>query len=172
MSVTLIMMIITIVVVLLMLIICWKRDFIIVNTCPREILFVESAEERYRLYARGLKGFCRNTRIALITYIVAFFVLSLAIDAVIIAVTQGGKWSVTGMKLTAIVSLVIPLTVVPLRYARYRKWMRVYLRQYLNDHGIPICENCGYDLRGQVDPRCPECGTAFDGKNAVDDKGQ
>ncbi len=25
-----------------------------------------------------------------------------------------------------------------------------------------ICIECGYDLRGQVVPRCPECGTAFD----------
>ena len=24
------------------------------------------------------------------------------------------------------------------------------------------CATCGYDLRGQVEPRCPECGTAFD----------
>ena len=24
------------------------------------------------------------------------------------------------------------------------------------------CLNCGYDLRGQVEPRCPECGTEFD----------
>ncbi len=24
------------------------------------------------------------------------------------------------------------------------------------------CVRCGYDLRGQVEPRCPECGTAFD----------
>ncbi|MCC7292964.1 MAG: hypothetical protein IT449_12955 [Phycisphaerales bacterium] len=24
------------------------------------------------------------------------------------------------------------------------------------------CRDCGYDLRGQVDPRCPECATPFD----------
>ena len=24
------------------------------------------------------------------------------------------------------------------------------------------CLNCGYDLRGQVEPRCPECGSEFD----------
>lgn len=29
----------------------------------------------------------------------------------------------------------------------------------LNNRGIPVCMNCGYDLRGQVEPRCPECGT-------------
>src|SRR5688500_1556337 len=24
------------------------------------------------------------------------------------------------------------------------------------------CGNCGYDLRGSAEPRCPECGMAFD----------
>ncbi|MHC4442141.1 MAG: hypothetical protein ACYTF1_01565 [Planctomycetota bacterium] len=35
------------------------------------------------------------------------------------------------------------------------------LRRQLNEMGIPICVNCGYDLRGQKDNRCPECGTTF-----------
>ncbi len=28
--------------------------------------------------------------------------------------------------------------------------------------GHPLCANCGYDLVGLTDPRCPECGTPFD----------
>jgi hypothetical protein len=28
--------------------------------------------------------------------------------------------------------------------------------------GARTCATCGYDLRGQVEPRCPECGTGFD----------
>lgn len=36
------------------------------------------------------------------------------------------------------------------------------LRKLLCEQGIPICIHCGYDLRGQTDPRCPECGRAFD----------
>lgn len=27
--------------------------------------------------------------------------------------------------------------------------------------GIPVCMGCGYDLRGQVEQRCPECGRPF-----------
>jgi len=46
----------------------------------------------------------------------------------------------------------------------FRKPLRKYLREQLNAKGVPICIACGYDLRGQVDPRCPECGTAFDPK--------
>ena len=33
------------------------------------------------------------------------------------------------------------------------------LRQCLIDHGIAVCIKCGYDLRGQEEPRCPECGS-------------
>ena len=42
-------------------------------------------------------------------------------------------------------------------------WHRPYirfLRQYLQDHGKTVCLKCGYDLRGQTEPRCPECGCA------------
>jgi hypothetical protein len=28
--------------------------------------------------------------------------------------------------------------------------------------GIPLCRHCGYDLRGQTVPRCPECGRPFE----------
>lgn len=44
----------------------------------------------------------------------------------------------------------------------WRRPMQQCLRQELNKRGIPICMKCGYDLRGQVEPRCPECGTDFD----------
>ncbi len=36
------------------------------------------------------------------------------------------------------------------------------LRGQLLDIGVPICLECGYDLRGQVEPRCPECGQPFE----------
>ncbi len=31
------------------------------------------------------------------------------------------------------------------------------------EQGISVI--CGYDLRGQVEPRCPECGAPFDPSN-------
>ncbi len=45
-----------------------------------------------------------------------------------------------------------------------RNSMRKYLREQLIARGVPICLHCGYDLRGQTEPRCPECGKAFDGQ--------
>ncbi len=46
----------------------------------------------------------------------------------------------------------------------WRHRLRRFLRLQLVKRGIPICLKCGYDLRGQTEPRCPECGTPFDAK--------
>ncbi|MGD8453252.1 MAG: hypothetical protein PVJ57_15655 [Phycisphaerae bacterium] len=43
-----------------------------------------------------------------------------------------------------------------------RKRSRRFLRQCLIERGVPVCLHCGYDLRGQTAPRCPECGQPFD----------
>jgi len=40
--------------------------------------------------------------------------------------------------------------------AAIERWMR------LGAGGRPTCSHCGYDLRGQKTPRCPECGKAFE----------
>jgi len=48
------------------------------------------------------------------------------------------------------------------RAARPR--LRRSLREQLVDKGVPVCLECGYDLRGQLDARCPECSTPFDEK--------
>lgn len=39
-----------------------------------------------------------------------------------------------------------------------RTSLRRNLRRQLIERGVPICAECGYDLRGQTTPRCPECG--------------
>lgn len=46
---------------------------------------------------------------------------------------------------------------IPIRRASIRK----RLRRELIDIGIPVCVQCGYDIRCLPEPRCPECGTAF-----------
>jgi hypothetical protein len=43
----------------------------------------------------------------------------------------------------------------------HRPYIR-FVRRYLNEQGIAVCLKCGYDLRARAEPRCSECGTAFD----------
>lgn len=40
----------------------------------------------------------------------------------------------------------------------FRPHLQRSLREQLVQRGVPICVGCGYDLRGQIHPRCPECG--------------
>lgn len=44
----------------------------------------------------------------------------------------------------------------------WRKPIQKMLRTDLVSRGVPVCLHCGYDLRGQTEPRCPECGSSFD----------
>ncbi|MCA9242551.1 MAG: hypothetical protein KDA32_01250 [Phycisphaerales bacterium] len=43
----------------------------------------------------------------------------------------------------------------------WRRRFRRFLRERLTTLGVPVCLGCGYDLRGQEEPRCPECGRGF-----------
>ena len=53
--------------------------------------------------------------------------------------------------------------VVSLTWSRAtRPILRRSLREQLVEKGVPVCLECGYDLRGQIDARCPECSTPFD----------
>jgi uncharacterized paraquat-inducible protein A len=45
----------------------------------------------------------------------------------------------------------------------WRAPIQAAVREQLVAQGIPVCVKCGYDLRGQTEPRCPECGAAFEG---------
>jgi hypothetical protein len=60
-----------------------------------------------------------------------------------------------------VILLGIPSTV--LIYAQYLLLFRPEIRATLSDHlsgdAARPCAKCGYDLRGQVERRCPECGT-------------
>jgi hypothetical protein len=40
----------------------------------------------------------------------------------------------------------------------FRTHLKRSIREQLADMGVPICIACGYDLRGQIEMRCPECG--------------
>ncbi len=47
-------------------------------------------------------------------------------------------------------------------YALLIQQARHAVRSFLCGLGLPTCLHCGYDVRGQTEPRCPECGRAFD----------
>lgn len=59
--------------------------------------------------------------------------------------------------------VVIPIVLsIPFVLWIRREHIEQSLREQLIRRGHPICTECGYDLKGLTDPRCPECGTPFD----------
>ena len=40
-----------------------------------------------------------------------------------------------------------------------REMKAIDRRRHLQER---VCDSCGYDLRGQLEPRCPECGEPFE----------
>lgn len=70
-----------------------------------------------------------------------------------------GRQSAVAERLTIFVyfiGLAAVFTVVGMRPLRQMILRR--LREYMNEKGITVCIGCGYDLRGSIAPRCPECG--------------
>jgi hypothetical protein len=69
---------------------------------------------------------------------------------------QLGMWGRNLVFVIAYTAFMIPVISIQIRK------MRIRLREELTSRGVPVCIPCGYDLRGQTEPRCPECGTSFD----------
>jgi hypothetical protein len=72
-----------------------------------------------------------------------------------------GKWIITGI-VTFVAVAVGGVATGLLAFGFVRRSVRRALRRQLTEAGMPMCVDCGYDLRGQTEPRCPECGTPFD----------
>lgn len=49
-----------------------------------------------------------------------------------------------------------------LTFMLFRSGIRRRIRAELIDKGVALCIHCGYNLAGQVESRCPECGEDFD----------
>ena len=61
---------------------------------------------------------------------------------------------------TAVIGGVIGGTFTGSAQFLFRKPMQRKIRELLNERGIEICVHCGYDLRGNPDDTCSECGRA------------
>lgn len=147
-----------------------NQDWIVTHIlCPPEILFLDSAAERGRVSNRALLAFWRRpaTWISTLCYVGAATYLVLCLLKPTVALARALPGNADVKKEVGIAFLLIPvLCLGPLLLLQFRRWMRGFLRDYLNEHGMPICRKCGYDLQGLDSPACPECGTPC--KNATE----
>lgn len=141
----------------LFIVMCVYRNWIIWHTAPPEIRRIDNKEELFRVHQSGMKEFRSSGNSRPILFRVTLLPLLLGIACMML--TRNGPWQSHGIWLGALLCGLLPFLLgIPLSYSRYYKWMTIYVRQYLNDHEMPICMNCGYDLRGLTHARCPECG--------------
>lgn len=85
---------------------------------------------------------------------VAFF----GLPALIMAVSPVLVRRYVGLPVAGVSLLIALVAILWIQRRRHQ----IVLRQVLVDLGVLICPACGYNLRGQVAPRCPECGCGFD----------
>lgn len=64
-------------------------------------------------------------------------------------------WCIGGMLLASV--LVVVIAAVALRTV-VKKRMKEEILEAVREPVVPVCYKCGYDMRGQIFPRCPECG--------------
>lgn len=132
--------------------------------CPGEILLLDSSEDRRRALKRGLIRFCRRpvTWIAMLVYASVGTLVSYLLLEPISVLCRGIPVGFEQQRAIGVGLLMIPILCPGvILMIHLRLWMRKFLRDYLIDHGIRVCRNCGYDLRGLPTHRCPECGADF-----------
>jgi hypothetical protein len=56
----------------------------------------------------------------------------------------------------------VPLWFLAAVFGAYPTWQLALWGRKIRRRRRGLCVYCGYDLRGLVEPRCPECGMAFD----------
>lgn len=145
------------------IILIWKRLFVMIRLCPCEILLVETTEERERLVMSGTRAFGKQrVRTPWACFAVSLLAVY-AFENLTGMMTLDGEWTLTradGVRAgIARLLTLFPLAVLFfLLYNAWRRSMRMFLRRYLNAHGMPICMSCGYDLRDHIPGICPECG--------------
>jgi hypothetical protein len=56
----------------------------------------------------------------------------------------------------------LPFCLIAGLFGAYPTWQLALWNRKIRRRRRGLCVYCGYDLRGLVEPRCPECGMAFD----------
>ena len=136
-----------------------SRDRLARSRIFPEFALFESAQERRKMVRQFDKAILTSARmwfsLVLVSTVVALLLISSGLHAWLSSLLP--PWA-----RNAVVLLLSSALLLGIFNRLYRKPFQRFLREQLIAKGVPICLRCGYDLRGQVEARCPECGKAFD----------
>lgn len=133
----------------------WRRRF------PELDLFATFEDAEAALFRATEQGGMRRRDYVLVGLIL-FVIMAIILVAVIIQQSAGPVWSAVMRVVEWTLPVVLAFGIVSFLVYFHRRAIQRSLREQLCAIGVPVCMACGYDLRGQVDPRCPECGRPFD----------
>lgn len=127
-----------------------------------ELELIDDAKERDRIVSR-----CHREMISSGRYWLSLVgLMFVALPAACVGIQLLLDWIGVPRSITkAIISAVVGATLLSGLELFWWGPVRRCLRRELNDLRRWMCEKCGCDLRRQVEPRCPKCGTAFDPKS-------
>jgi hypothetical protein len=122
-----------------------------------EVLVLETGRERRKaLWQARLKSprwlslfLLLIPAVALVMWTQAFGVFGLT--------SRAARTGLAGLVGGVLGALLGPL----LEFLLHHRRIQQALREVLVKQEIAVCLGCGYDLRGQTEPRCPECGQPF-----------
>jgi len=136
----------------------WAADTVSLSQRFPELNQLETKEERQAVFKAALKKVSTRPR-----YWLPMILVSMTAAAFVptISLLIGRIFSVPPrLRESMIFGLVMGSLLAGWRLA-FRGSIQKQIRVEMIARGIPVCMGCGYDLRGQVEPRCPECGRPF-----------
>ena len=120
-----------------------------------ELALIESPAEQRRIYNAALNSLYRRPA----------FWIAVLLGPLALAGALGGFFSflktylrVPGILVGGITGGIVGGGGMLIVQYVLRRPLRKFVRTRLVEMGIPVCIPCGYDLRGQLEQRCPECG--------------
>ncbi len=124
---------------------------------PREIMLLDSVDDQLRANAFATIDCITRGRTWLAWVGLAAVGIVAASSLGVLLMNSPTAWH----RWMALCILIVFPVAYSVAWAVYcRRVTRRCLIDYLCDQGIAICRSCRYDLRGQIEPRCPECGRA------------
>lgn len=127
----------------------WLRRF-------PELAMIDDPDERGRMWKRAIKGQTWSQIGILSALIVALSIFIVVMNLIVLPKMDrwlGGHRIPTGVA-GGIAGGMSAMLVMRLRRHKIER----SLREQLVERGRAVCIPCGYDLQGQTQPRCPECG--------------
>jgi len=118
-----------------------------------ELELFPAGRERHVVFHKAMRGIWNSWRFRL-AYVTSYLVIF------------GGGWllgSYSGLdrRVVFLYYLFMATGITLQGHWFLARGIRASLRKMASQRGVPICVSCGYDLRGQIERRCPECGAPF-----------